>query len=246
VAKSSKCMTRATVSHSSEIRIRRACSFVLLTFGVILAAGRLAWPVDADDIALPSGTQLVVRLTNTLSNKGSEEGDPWAGKVAEPIFAKGQEVVPADSTVRGRVTFLKPAGRATGRGEMRLVAETISVQDHGTFTIVAQLQNADDNKGSKVEDAEGTIEGPGKSDKSIAKEAGIGAAAGAAVGSIAHGGTGALYGMAIGAIAGLTHGVAKKHQGVLLPPGTELTFVLDRTFLSKHIAPPPRTESSSQ
>ena len=43
--------------------------------------------------------------------------------------------------------------------------------------------------------------------------------------------------MAIGAIAGLVHGVAKKHQGVLLPPGTELTFVLDRTFLSKHITP---------
>jgi hypothetical protein len=217
-----------------------------VTVAIILAVGLLAWAVDDADIALPSGTQLVVRLTNTLSNKGSEEGDPWAGKVAEPIFAGGQEVVPADSTVRGRVTFLKPAGRATGRGEMRLVAETISTPEHGTFTIVAQLQDADDNKGSKVKDAEGTIEGPGKSDKSVAKEAGIGAAAGAAVGSMAHGGSGALYGMAIGAMAGVIHSVAKKHQGVLLPPGTELTFVLDRTFLSKHITPPPRSNSSSE
>jgi len=217
-----------------------------VTVAIILALGLLAWAVDDDDIALPSGTQLVVRLTNTLSNKGSEEGDPWAGKVAEPIFAGGQEVVPADSTVRGRVTFLKPAGRATGRGEMRLVAETISTPEHGTFTIVAQLQDADDNKGSKVKDAEGTIEGPGKSDKSVAKEAGIGAAAGAAVGSMTHGGSGALYGMAIGAMAGIIHSVAKKHQGALLPPGTELTFVLDRTFLSKHITPPPRSDPSSE
>jgi hypothetical protein len=217
-----------------------------VTVAIILALGLLAWAVDDADIALPSGTQLVVRLTNTLSNKGSEEGDPWAGKVAEPIFAGGQEVVPADSTVRGRVTFLKPAGRATGRGEMRLVAETISTPEHGTFTIVAQLQDADDNKGSKVKDAEGTIEGPGKSDKSVAKEAGIGAAAGAAVGSMTHGGSGALYGMAIGAMAGVIHSVAKKHQGVLLPPGTELTFVLDRTFLSKHITPPPRSNASSE
>jgi hypothetical protein len=226
--------------------MKRACSLTLVTIGMTLAMGLLAWAVDDSDIALPSGTQLVVRLTNTLSNKGSEEGDPWAGKVAEPIFAGGQEVVPADSTVRGRVTFLKPAGRATGRGEMRLVAETISTPEHGTFTIVAQLQDADDNKGSKVKDAEGTIEGPGKSDKSVAKEAGIGAAAGAAVGSMAHGGSGALYGMAIGAMAGVIHSVAKKHQGVLLPPGTELTFVLDRTFLSKHITPPPRANSSSE
>jgi hypothetical protein len=226
--------------------MKRACSLSIVSIGFILGLGLQAWAADEGDIALPSGTQLVVKLTNTLSTKGSEEGDPWAGKVEEPIFAGGQEVVPANSTVRGHVTFLKPAGRATGRGEMRLVAETIATPEHGTFTIVAQLQDAQDNKGSKVTDSEGTIEGPGKSVKSAAKEAGIGAAAGAAVGSMAHGGSGALYGMAIGAMAGVIHIVAKKHQGPLLPPGTELTFALDRTFLSKRIPPPPRSDSSSQ
>ena len=186
----------------------------------------------------------MVKLTNTLSTKGSEEGDPWAGKVAEPIFAGGQEVVPADSTVRGHVTFLKPAGRATGKG--RDAPGGGNDFDSGTWHLHHRgpAQNADDNKGSKVKDAEGTIEGPGKSNTQ-AKEAGIGAAVGAAVGAIAHGGSGALYGMAIGAMAGVIHSVAKKHQGVLLPPGTELTFVLDRTYLSKHIAPPRSEDSSS-
>jgi hypothetical protein len=225
--------------------MKRACTLTFLTFTLILTTGILSWGVDPGDIALPSGTELIVRLTNTLSTKGSEEGDPWVGKVGEPIFAGGQEVVPVESTVRGHVTFLKPAGRATGRGEMRLVAETISVTDQGTYTIVALLKNADDNSGSKVKDAEGTVEGPGKSDKSVAKEAGIGAAVGAGGGLLLDGGKGALYGAAIGAMAGVVHSVAKKHQGVLLPPGTELTFVLDRTFLSKHITPPPRPEASS-
>jgi len=226
--------------------MKQACSLTLVTTGIILAVGLLAWAVDGSDIALPSGTQLVVKLTNTLSTKGSEEGDPWAGKVAEPIFAAGQEVVPANSTVRGHVTFVKPAGRATGRGEMRLVAETISTPEQGTFTIVAQLQDAQDNTGTKVKDSEGTIEGPGKSAKSAAKEAGIGAVVGAGVGTLAHGGSGALYGMAIGAMAGLIHSAAKKHQGPLLLPGTELTFVLDRTFLSKRVTPPPRSNPSSE
>ncbi len=226
--------------------MKRALSLTIVMIGTVLALGLLAWATDSGDIALPSGTQLVVRLTNTLSTKGSEEGDPWAGKVAEPIFAGGREVVPAQSTVRGRVTFVKPAGRATGRGEMRLVAETISVPEQGTFTIVAQLQDAQDNAGTKVKDSEGTVEGPGKSVKSAAKEAGIGAAGGAAIGSITHGGSGALYGMAIGAMAGIIHSVAKKHQGPLLPPGTELTFVLDRTFLSKHITPLPRSNPPSE
>lgn len=212
----------------------------------VLTVNSLLFGADDSDIALPSGTELVVKLTMTLSSKGSEEGDPWAGKVTEPIFADGQEVVPEQSTVRGRVTFVKPAGRATGRGEMRLVAETITTPEHGTFTIVARLQNADDQNGTKIKDAEGTLEGPGKSDKSIAKDAGVGALGGAAIGGIAHGGSGALYGMAIGAVGGAIFGIAKKHQGPLLPPGTELTFVLDRTFLSKTIKPPAPSNSSSQ
>lgn len=218
--------------------MKRLSSLTLATFSLILAAGPVAWAVDASDIALPSGTQLVVKLTNTLSTKGSEEGDPWVGKVAEPIFSGGVEVVPANSTVHGHVTFLKPAGRATGRGEMRVVAETISVTDQGTYTIVALLKQADDATGSKVKDPEGTIEGPGKSDKSAAKEAGIGAAVGGLGGLLLDGGKGSLYGAAIGAVAGIVHSVAKKHQGVLLPPGTEMTFVLDRTFLTKRVTPP--------
>ncbi len=226
--------------------MKRACSLTLFTLALSLAAGIPTGAIDPGDIALPAGTELLVKLTNTLSTKGSEEGDPWAGKVVEPIFSGGQEVVPADSTVRGRVTFVKPAGRATGRGEMRLVAETISVPEQGTYTIVAQLKNADDNTGSKVKDDEGTVEGPGKSMKSAAKEAGIGAAVGAGVGSIAHGGTGALYGMAIGATAGIIHSVAKKHPGPLLPPGTEMTFTLNQTFLSKTIKPPANPNAASE
>ncbi len=225
--------------------MRRLQLFTVASLAGILAVGVVSRAADDSDIALPSGTQLMVKLTMTLSTKGSEEGDPWAGKVEEPIFAGGQEVVPEQSTVRGHVTFVKPAGRATGRGEMRLVAETISVPDHGTFTIVARLQNADDNNGTKVKDSEGTLEGPNKSDKSLAKDAGVGALGGAAIGGIAHGGSGALYGMAIGAIGGAIYGIAKKHQGPLLPPGTELTFVLDRTFLSKTIKPPAPANSSS-
>ncbi len=225
--------------------MKRLRSISVAALAGMLALSVLGWPADGGDIALPAGTELQVKLTMTLSTKGSEEGDPWAGKVEEPIFAGGEQVVPVDSTVRGRVTFVKPAGRVKGRGEMRLVAETISVPEHGTYTIVARLQDTDNQNGTKIKDSEGTLEGPGKSDKSMAKDAGVGALGGAAIGGIAHGGTGALYGMAIGAIGGVIYGLAKKHQGPLLPPGTELSFVLDQTFLSKTIKPPPPSNSSS-
>jgi len=148
--------------------MKRACSLTFVSVAVGLVIGLSAWGIDAGDIALPSGTQLVVKLTNTLSTKGSEEGDPWR-KSGGTYLCRGTEVIPANSTVRGRVTFLQPAGRATGRGEMRLVAETISTTEQGTFTIVAQLKEAQDNKGSTVKDAEGTVEGPGKSVKNTAR-----------------------------------------------------------------------------
>jgi hypothetical protein len=207
----------------------------------MIAVG-LAWAVPAraadDSIPLPVGTELRVRLTTSLSTKASENGDPWEGTVIEPLFAEGHEVVPANSRVAGHITYLQPAGRATGKGELRLVAETISTHE-GTFIIVATLENADAGKGGKLKDSEGTIEGPGKDEKGTAKEVGIGAAGGAAIGALAHGGSGALFGAGIGVMAAAIHSIAKKHQGVVLGPGTELTFVLSRTSLAKQ---PPRAQ----
>ena len=216
-------------------------------FWALLAVGLIGVnPVLAadDPIPLPAGTELRVRLTAALSTKVNDNGDPWVGRVIDPLFAQGREIVPADSTVEGHLTYIQPAGRATGKGEMRLVAETISTPE-GSYIIVASLENADAGNGSKIKDNEGTIEGPGKDPKATAKDAGIGAAAGAAGGLLVHGGSGALFGAGIGVIAGVIHSVAKKHQGAVLPPGTELTFVLSRTSLAKRPSKSQATTSTN-
>jgi hypothetical protein len=224
--------------------MKRAAHLAVASIMLALSAGPAVLASD-QNIPLPVGTELLVRLTTTLSTKANQTGDPWVGQVIEPVFAEGREVVPAGSTVDGRVTYVKEAGRATGVGEMRLVAETITTPTEGTFTIVASLENAQGTQGAKMKGEEGTIEGPGKDDKGAAKEVGIAAAGGAAMGAMVHGGTGALYGAGVGVVASVIHGLVKKHKGVLLPQGTELTFVLARTTLSRHVSPP-RPETSSQ
>lgn len=224
--------------------MKRARHLAIAFIALLLVSGSVVLASD-QNIVLRAGTELLVRLTTTLSTKANQNGDPWVGRVIEPIFAEGREVVPAGSTVDGRVTYVKEPGRATGTGQMRLVAETITTPQEGTFTIVASLENAQGAEGSKLKGEEGTIEGPGKDKKGVAKEAGIDAAAGAAVGAMVHGGSGALYGAGIGAVAALVHGIVKKHQGAVLPQGTELTFVLTHTALSKQVALP-RPETSSQ
>jgi hypothetical protein len=210
-------------------------SLFALIVGAMLAALALpALSIAADDVlTIPAGSTLRVRLTTTLSTKTNQNGDPWTGQVAEPIIANGEEVVPAGSTVEGRVSFVKPPGRAKGVAQIRLTPETVMTPDEAKFSISAGLQDAQGAEGAKVSGDEGTIKGSGKSKKGEAIETGVGAGAGAGVGAIADGGTGALYGAAIGAGAGLIHSLLKHHKDIVLPQGTELTFVINRTITTK-------------
>jgi type IV secretion system protein VirB10 len=192
----------------------------------------------ADDaITLPAGTELHVQLITSLSSKTNETGDMWSGKVVEPVFAKGKEIVPQGSSVDGHITYVKGPGRVKGKGEMRLVVDSISTSDASRYNIVASLKDAE---GANVTDKEGTMQGPGKDKTRTEVETGVGAAAGAGVGAIAHGGTGALYGAGIGAMAGLVHSALKKGKDIVVPAGSEMTFVIPRDTTMQ------RTESSRQ
>ena len=203
------------------IRMKNRTASLLLA----LLAPALLCASDLPKPELPVGTRVNVQLISTLSSSADRSGDTFTAQVQDPIFAKGIEVVPAGSTLRGHVTFVKPPGRVKGKAEMRLVADAIVMKDGHEYTFAGQL--TDDTESSvKVNGNEGTIEGKGKSKKQAAKEAGIGAAAGAGVGALGAGGTGALYGAGIGAVAGLIHTLAKRHKNVVLQPGTELVFVL--------------------
>jgi hypothetical protein len=186
-----------------------------------------------DTITLPAGRELQVELVTTLSSKVNETGDLWTGKVVEPFFGKGGEIVPEGSTVDGHITYVKGPGRVKSKGEMRLIIDSISTPDGSKYNIVASLKEA---QGTKVKDEEGTMQGPGKDEKGTAVETGVGAAAGAGVGAIAHGGTGALYGAGIGAMAGLAHGLLKKGKDIVLPQGTEMIFVISRDTTAQKVA----------
>jgi type IV secretion system protein VirB10 len=182
---------------------------------------------------IPAGSNLHVQLTVTASTKTNQSGDPWTGKVVEPIIAQGQEVVPAGSMAEGRITFVKPPGRAKGVGEMRLVLDKITTSEGLQYAVAAGLEDIQGAGDAKVKGEEGTIKGPGKSKKGTAVETGVGAGVGAAAGGIAAGGSGAEYGAIIGAAGGLLHSMLKHHKDIVIPQGTELTFVISRNIPGK-------------
>jgi hypothetical protein len=191
-----------------------------------------------DTFTIPAGTELDVKLTSTLSTRTGQNGDPFTAEVDEPIFWHGVEVVPAGSTLTGHISFVKEPGRAKGHAEMRLTPEMIVTPDGTKYAISAALQKAEDVNGSKMQGEEGTIVGAGKSRRDTAIESGIGAGVGAGVGAIADGGSGALYGAAIGATAALIHRLTRRHPDLVLPPGTELTFVISRPAAAVKVISP--------
>ncbi|MDE3178203.1 MAG: hypothetical protein KGM47_00975, partial [Acidobacteriota bacterium] len=138
----------------------------------------------AKGISIPPGTHIDVQLTTTLSSSANQRGDPFLAEIEQPIFAGGAEVIPAGSTLRGHVTFIRPPGRVKGKAQMRLVADSIMTKAGKHFVFAGQLGSS--VGGLKVGN-EGTVTGEGKSKKQAIKDSAIGAGAGAAVGVLADG-----------------------------------------------------------
>lgn len=219
------------------IRILAAGLAAVMVFPAFLVAA-------ADTFTIPAGSTLHVRLITTLSTRTNQDGDPFIGRVIEPVISNGEEIVPVGSTVEGRVTFVKEPGRVKGVAEMRLVAETITTpEEEAKYSIAASLEDAQGAEGAKVRGDEGTIKGP-SSKKGDAVGVGVSAGIGAGVGAIGAGGKGSLYGAGIGAVVGLIQTLHKRGKDIILPQGTELTFVISRTTTAKRIPKP--AESASQ
>ncbi|MGH7869043.1 MAG: hypothetical protein ACREP9_15750, partial [Candidatus Dormibacteraceae bacterium] len=107
--------------------------------------------------SIPAGTQLHVQLTTTLSTKDNEKGDPFAAEVEDPIFAGGEEVIPAGSTVYGHVTYVRSPKRVKGVAEMRLAVDGVTAKGGLHYDLAASLGNQDNAGGNKVAGDEGTI-----------------------------------------------------------------------------------------
>ena len=112
---------------------------------LMLVSSTISFAVD-DTITLLAGRELHVQFITELSSKTNETGDMWTGKVVEPVFGKGGEIVPDGSTVDGHITFVKNPGQAKAKskdkdqGEIMLIADSISTPDGTKYNIVATPQ----------------------------------------------------------------------------------------------------------
>ncbi len=202
--------------------VKRAFLFVCLA----ALSGPLAC---AEKFSIPSGTTLHSRLTQTISTRLNFQGDAFTTRVSEPLVINGVEVVPAGSTLEGRISWMQRPGRVKGAGAMQLTVEKISLPDGRSFPLAATLISAYGAEGVKMME-EGAVSGPTSRLKDL-QEVGLGMGAGGFLGTLFGGFHGAVVGGAIGGAAGLADTLRRRGPDLTLPSGTELNYQLTRELV---------------
>ncbi len=178
-------------------------------------------PSPANELA--EGTIVRVRLREKLSTKETSAGAPFGGEVTADIYKNGRVIIPAGSTMKGRVVSVRQGHHFTGAATLRLRPDVIILPDGTAYHLYAQVIGSQ-APGTRT-DSEGGIQPKSQLKKETA-EYGIGAGAGAVVGAQVGGPGGALVGGLIGAGVVTTHLLLQHPAAAVVPEGSVLTFSL--------------------
>jgi hypothetical protein len=167
---------------------------------------------------VPVGTDLKVRLNDTLSSKESRAGDKFTAYVLDPVRFN-------EATVRGHIRSVVKSGRIKGRTTMNLAFDSVTLSDGRTGTMHGYVTRVYGEKGRT--DEEGGVQSESRGRQTI-KRGGIGATAGAIIGAIAGGGKGAAIGLIIGGAAGAGSVAMGGGKELKLESGTEMLVHVTR------------------
>jgi hypothetical protein len=158
--------------------------------------------------SVAEGSVITVRMIDSVNSDQTNVGDTYRASLESPIVVDGQTIAPrgADATVR--IARVDQSGTISGREEVALVLNDISVN----------------GRRYRIESENATVAANSRSNES-AKVIGGGAVVGAIIGAIAGGGKGAAIGAATGAGAGAAV-QAVRGQKIEIPSESMLDFRL--------------------
>jgi hypothetical protein len=171
-------------------------------------------------VPVPAGTQLLVRLDNTISSKTSKVGDQFTATVLSPRTY-------GSATLQGHVSQLDKSGRLQGKTELGLDFDRIQLRNGRSARLNAELLEVRQSDKVKVVDEEGQVHS-GSRGKQAIKRSTIGAAIGGVLGGLIGGGKGVAIGLIIGAGAGAGSLVVDGSKELKLEPGTEMLIRVGR------------------
>jgi hypothetical protein len=177
-------------------------------------------PPAVTPVLVPIGTNLKVRLNDTLSSKDSRVGDRFTATVVDPVrFNEG--------TAHGHIKSILKSGKVQGRTTMNLAFDSIDLPGdpakHGVLHgYVTRIYGT-----NAKTDEEGGVQSESRGNQTL-KRSGIGATAGAIIGGIAGGGKGAAIGLILGGAGGAGSLAINGHKELKIESGTEMLVHVTR------------------
>ena len=167
---------------------------------------------------VPVGTNLKIRVEDTLSSKDSRVGDRFTATALDPVrFNEGR--------ITGHISSIQKSGKIKGHTSMNLAFDTISLGERsGTLHgYVTRVYGSDSGQA----DNEGGVTS-GSRTKQTVKRGAIGAGAGAVLGAIVGGGKGAAIGLILGGAGGAGSLAVKGSKELKIESGTEMLLRVTR------------------
>jgi hypothetical protein len=170
-------------------------------------AGSRSTTSSTNSAEVPAGTELDVRLSNSLNSGTAQVEDRFEATTLVDLNIDGRAVVPAGSVMRGVVTAVEPATRTNRTARMTISFDQLTINGRA-YPIRATVTQAIQGEGIKGE----------------AGRVGVGAGVGAILGGILGGFKGALAGILIGGGGTIA---ATEGKEIELPQGTVLRVRFD-------------------
>src|ERR1700716_3853974 len=197
----------------------------MVLLGMLLLAGMAA---AQSNMSLPAGTAMIVKLETTLATFSNKSGDPFQGRITQPVMLNGKTVIPVGATVLGHVTKVSEPRRIAGKPTIGVFPETVVLPNGERYTMNATMVDTNAGRGSDA-NREGQFKGEGR-DSRDNMEVVFGTGGGMLVGGLIGGARGVLVGGLTGATGTESHWLGKE-RAATLAAGTELTLELDRPLM---------------
>ncbi len=177
----------------------------------------VAVQVKPGNYVVPNGTSMTGILENEINTRVSQNNDRFRMTVQSPDEFRG-------ATIEGYVSGINRSGKITGRSNVTLNFEKITLRDGTTYDFAGTTRGITDVTGKVVQvDNEGTVRGDNQTSQT-AKRGGAGAGLGAIIGAIAGGGHGAVIGAIIGGGVGAGSVAVQGNSDIQLMKGSVVSI----------------------
>jgi peptidoglycan hydrolase-like protein with peptidoglycan-binding domain len=180
----------------------------------------------AQQVIIPEGTVIELRMDTSLNSGTSKVSDTFKATVVRSVALDGRIAIPEDSIVNGRVTTVHPAERSSQSGVIGVEFTQLSIRGRA-YPIVGTLTSLDAAERKQILDDESRVTGQSSTTRNILFIGG-GAGAGAAVGAIAGGKKGAGIGALTGGGLGVLGALLSRGSDAEVPVGSEVAMQLVR------------------